>query len=459
MTVLAELSRWIREGPPSRLLPWRVLSPLERATVAYGYPRESSPLHLTLSDIPAKATLILGGDIALHRWNPELDVERVFGGLASLSRSADSCIINLEAQLSSHPTAKASVGSSLRAPPEALEVLTRLGVTAVTCANNHCLDVGSKGLSESIGRLESAGIGVAGIHSPASDGSLRLAVGGIRVGMLAYADDWRVLDEPETTHRPVPHDPEAVRQDIVRLKPTVDLVMVQLHWGYEWAMYPMRSLRDLARSYIDAGASLVVAHHAHVPMAIESWQGGVIAHGLGNLYFGRSTRPAHPFRYSSFMLRVGLAQNRVVGAEVVPVRTDEAGRVGPALAREARRLHDALGYLGRRLHEDAYLESVERALEFHHAGLVLLEVVKRLQTADQQGVLEWSRFMTTPRQRNLVKNLFAGSGMAREMGAMLDRLREQPGEFQGPARARELEGLAYGITRRLGRQKPTGQIP
>jgi poly-gamma-glutamate synthesis protein (capsule biosynthesis protein) len=124
-------------------------------------------------------------------------------------------------------------------------------------------------------------------------------------------------------------------------------VVVQLHWGYEWSMYPLRSQRDLARSYVEAGAHLVVCHHAHVPMGVEVWRDGAIAHGLGNLHFGGSKSGHHPFRHASFVLRAGLSRSGITDLEVIPVATDEAGRTGPASGRQAELIEDAVTYLSR----------------------------------------------------------------------------------------------------------------
>ena len=148
--MLAGMSRWIREGPAAALVPIRFRSPLERITVSRAYPRTASPLRWTLGG-EANATVLFGGDLALHRTVPARDFGRIFGGLASLSKASDGLFLNLETQLTAIETPVGTIGSSMRADPSAIAALSFLGVTGVTCANNHSLDFGSEALSESAG--------------------------------------------------------------------------------------------------------------------------------------------------------------------------------------------------------------------------------------------------------------------------------------------------------------------
>jgi poly-gamma-glutamate synthesis protein (capsule biosynthesis protein) len=72
---------------------------------------------------------------------------------------------------------------------------------------------------------------------------------------------------------------EAVRQ----LRPSVDVLIVAFHKGIvhtpvTLAMYE----RPLAEAAIDAGADVVVGHHAHILKGVEVYQGKPIFHGLGN---------------------------------------------------------------------------------------------------------------------------------------------------------------------------------
>lgn len=75
----------------------------------------------------------------------------------------------------------------------------------------------------------------------------------------------------------------AMEADIERLRPRVDVLVVALHKGIGHvpsliAMYE----RQVARAAIEAGADVVVGHHAHILRGIELYKGRPIFHGLGN---------------------------------------------------------------------------------------------------------------------------------------------------------------------------------
>lgn len=455
---LAALSRGIREGPAACVVPWRTLAALERWTVGHAYsPAQEPPLRLT-GEAPA-ATLAIGGDVALHRWSPADDSAALFAGLAEVTGSADACIANLESQLTSIITPAGTIGSSLRADPAALEVLSRLRISSVTCANNHCLDFGGDGLAESIARLEKVGIMATGIAGKGRDGAGVLTVRGLRVGLLAYTDDWRSEGASPGSLHPAAHDPAKVRSAIAGLTSRADLIVVQLHWGYEWSMYPLRSQRDLARSYVEAGAHLVVCHHAHVPMGVETWRGGVIAHGLGNLYFGSPRRNSHPFRSASFVLRVGVVRGGVTSAELVPVRTDRTGRAAADTGARADRTLRCLFYLSGRLGEDRYLEFVEHSHHASQGATLLVDLARRIASGDRAGARERVRYMEPPRQRLLTAALRQRDGFLGQVGAVFEDLRDGRADpFAATVRA-ELETMVCSAERFLAGFRQVGRLP
>ncbi len=456
--MLASLSRWVREGPAATLVPFRFRSPLERMTVARAYPRARSPLRWTLAG-GAEATLLFGGDLALHRWDRSQQPDRIFPGLAALASSAEALFLNLETQLTSVETPGGVIGSMLRAPPCAIDVLAYLGVRGVTCANNHCLDFGSQALLESAGRIESAGIAVVGVMRPGHGAGAVVEVRGIRVGLLAYTDDWFVSGDRVGSALPAAHDPSVVRADIAAMRTRADLVVVQLHWGYEWSVYPMLSHRDLARSYVEAGADLVVCHHAHVPMGVETWRGGAIAHGLGNLYFGRPKSRHHPFTAASFVLRVGISRSRITDLEVIPVVTDPEGRVGPSSGAAAREMEDVLGYLSSRLGRAEYLARVEESLLMQQGSVMLHDLHVRVATGDTRGARERVLFLEPPRQRLLTAGLRRAGGPFGVAGELLEDLRDGRKILASPAVAAELAAASRPVDRHQARRPQIGRIP
>ena len=80
-----------------------------------------------------------------------------------------------------------------------------------------------------------------------------------------------------------PEDKEAMEEDIKKLRPQVDVLVVSMHCGVHHvpAMIAMYQ-KEAAYAAIDAGADLVLQHHAHILKGIEVYKGKVIFYGLGN---------------------------------------------------------------------------------------------------------------------------------------------------------------------------------
>ena len=84
--------------------------------------------------------------------------------VVAIAQEADLLVLNLECCISERGEPWQAPGKSFffRAPPEAVEVLTLLGVDCVTLANNHALDYGVVALLDTLTHLEAAGIAYVG---------------------------------------------------------------------------------------------------------------------------------------------------------------------------------------------------------------------------------------------------------------------------------------------------------
>ena len=86
-----------------------------------------------------------------------------------------------------------------------------------------------------------------------------------------------------------------MEEDIKKLRPQVDVLIVSMHCGIIGipaviAMYQ----KEAAYAAIDAGADLILQHHAHMLRGIEFYQGKAIFYGLCN--FGIQHRMPFPGR-------------------------------------------------------------------------------------------------------------------------------------------------------------------
>lgn len=152
---------------------------------------------------------------------------------------------------------------------------------AFTLANNHMMDFGEEGLAETKSRLTARGIPFVGA------GDLETAItpmileeAGKKIGVLACAElQFGMAEEGTVGIAPM----GAWLFDAVRqLKQKVDVVIVSCHIAVEMIPAPSPRLRAFYQALIDAGATIIHGHHAHVPQGWEKYKDGYIFYGLGN---------------------------------------------------------------------------------------------------------------------------------------------------------------------------------
>jgi poly-gamma-glutamate capsule biosynthesis protein CapA/YwtB (metallophosphatase superfamily) len=248
--------------------------------------------------------LIFAGDVILD----EPDPDYWLSGIAPALRAADAAIGHLEVP---HSWLTLQVGDDVPAPgadPNHLPALARAGFCAVTLAGNHITDLGAPGIADTLAGLEAAGIVYAGAGMNLAEASRPAIIEreGYRIAVLSYncvgpEDAWatptragcsyiyvRTADgSPARPSAPLDQaDPGAIDllgAQIGAARLQADVVIVALHKGLVHTRARLAPYeRHLAHAAVDAGATIVVGHHAHIVRGIELYRGAPIFHGLGN---------------------------------------------------------------------------------------------------------------------------------------------------------------------------------
>jgi poly-gamma-glutamate synthesis protein (capsule biosynthesis protein) len=152
-----------------------------------------------------------------------------------------------------------------------VEVLQLLGTTCVTLANNHALDFGREALLDTLEHLRAAGIAVVGAGPSEQDarapvtfdaGALRVTV----VGFADHPDEYAAgAQEAGTAFADVSAEvPPWLREALARASDRSTPVLVFPHWGPNMTPGPLGYVRRAAQDLLDAGATLVAGHSAHV---------------------------------------------------------------------------------------------------------------------------------------------------------------------------------------------------
>ena len=114
-----------------------------------------------------------------------------------------------------------------------------------------------------------------------------LDVKGTRLGVLAFNDtgtNYLGQDNPGA----MPALDSWVEQSIKEARDSVDILIVQIHWGYEDKELPSERQIELGHNMVKWGADIVVGHHPHQWQPIEFYQNSVIAYSIGNFTFDQN---------------------------------------------------------------------------------------------------------------------------------------------------------------------------
>ena len=111
-----------------------------------------------------------------------------------------------------------------------------------------------------------------------------------------------------------------------------DLVIVEIHGGFQFSDVASEFAGRAAHAAIDAGADLVVGHHPHVLQGFEWYKGHLIAYSLGNFVFDQDFLSTFP----SVIMRTIFEGTRLIDARVIPLVIDRYQPVPVAGAAAAR---------------------------------------------------------------------------------------------------------------------------
>lgn len=194
-------------------------------------------------------------------------------GLKALFDADDLTLVNFEGTLTEETQKKEKL-FNFKGPAAYTDILTLGGVEAVNVANNHTLDYGEQGRTDTIANLEAAGLVVSG------NGQLGIfEKDGVKVGMTGYCFPYK------DSKKDITADVKALREA------GCQIVIASFHWGSEYRDDFTAEQRSIGRAAIRAGADAVVGHHPHIVQGVEAYEDTYILYSLGNLVFGGNVDP------------------------------------------------------------------------------------------------------------------------------------------------------------------------
>jgi len=250
-------------------------------------------------------------------------IEKVYGDTLPELLNKDLSIVNFELPLSNEGEPIIKNGPNLIGPPEAIEGFVVGGFDVTGVANNHILDYGPDPMFQTLELIRENGMEFVGAGKNDQDAARPLFIErlGVWVGIVAFEENefcCATRSEPGASPYRAGPNGELIR----RARERCDLLLVWVHGSSELCPFPSpRTVRDF-RSYIDAGADVVIGHHAHTVQGMELYRHRPIVYNLGNFIFWSDPETQSPQWWKRMFVRLTFEGRKCTGLEVFPFTTD-----------------------------------------------------------------------------------------------------------------------------------------
>jgi len=262
-----------------------------------------------MSGKDSEVILYAAGDVAPIRDDPD----SIFDNIRDMLQHGDIAFCQLEINLSSKGSPLPQARLAMQADRKTAAAFKNAGFNLISFAGNHCLDWGNEAFKDTIDALREHDIRVIGVGNNISEARMPAIfdIKGTKIAFLAYntilpQGYWAEPDRPGcapmrafTFYEQVEHDQpgtacrthtfahrgdlQAMIEDIEKARARADLVVLSMHWGIHFVPAVIADYqKEMAYTAIDAGADLILGHHAHILKGIEVYKGKAIFYSLCN---------------------------------------------------------------------------------------------------------------------------------------------------------------------------------
>jgi len=274
-----------------------------------------------------KSRIAFVGDIYVGGWVEDFilnyGVDYPYRGSLEFLLDADAAVGNLEGPISQGENPFPDKEFLLKMPPGCQAGMAEANLRFLNLANNHILDYGVEGLTETLTALDSSHIYHfgAGIDLTAAFREAVLEDDDQRIAFLGFSttfpqEFWATDSTPGTAF---PWQDRLI-ESIERCVQTYGIVVVSFHWSSELLEVPKDYQVDLAHLCIDHGADLIIGHHPHIVQSVEIYKGVPIFYSLGNFAFASYSENASV----GLAVAVDFDYDCAVSAELIPLNVYNA---------------------------------------------------------------------------------------------------------------------------------------
>ena len=259
---------------------------------------------IKILDSKDEATLSFVGDVTLaDDWfvAPKYDERNkgIYGILSSdtveIMNNSDVMVANSEFTVSNRGSSMEGKYYTFRAKPERLAIYYEMGVDLVTLGNNHVYDYGQDAFLDMLDAFKEYKIPYIGAGHNLEEASAPyyFIINGYKIAFLNGTRAEKFIMTPGATEDSEGvfrcYDPTNMINKINEVKKESDYVIVIMHYGKEGSHDLEPEQVKSSKLYIDAGADIIVGHHAHTLQGIEFYNNKPIIYNLGNFIFNLGT--------------------------------------------------------------------------------------------------------------------------------------------------------------------------
>ena len=233
-------------------------------------------------------TIGFTGDVAFSEYTKNLykEPEKIDKSIYNFLNSNDYNIINFESPITNFLKTKKETLAHRSDLDSLRYIKNTIKNPILNLANNHMMDFGYKGLTDTINNVKSENIKYIGAGEDKLKATDYIILGDeVKVGLISFQyKDYFIATNTSCGTAHEKHK-NIIKKKIKELRKKVDWVVIVYHGGDEFINVPMPYVRKKLKKFLKWGADVLVAHHPHTVQGYEKIKSKTIFYSLGNFIF------------------------------------------------------------------------------------------------------------------------------------------------------------------------------
>lgn len=278
------------------------------------------------SETTSEVSFISAGDILFHM--PEVNSVKdknsynfkpIFSEVKDIINSKDIAVANLETTI--NPKKKLSGYPTFNSPVQTLDALKDTGFKVLLNDHNHSLDTGIDGLRSTNSLIKKYGFKVLGSGEANEDKSVIIEKNNIKIGMLSYTYGTNFGVQYKDMINYI--DDAKIKQDVEKIKPKCDFLIVYLHLGTEYVRTVEPSQASIVNKVANLGADAILCSHPHVARKTDmlnvNGKKVLVNYSMGNFLSNQNDKYTDMGSMESLVIEKRGNVTTLKSAETIPV--------------------------------------------------------------------------------------------------------------------------------------------